>query len=134
MFVSGGKTYRDRAECIQEKAAVAEAARGGGVCSLSEVVPSAASRIGDERPGLLGRLVKRLGWGDDPGRRRVLYDRLVSLHECHPREIEDILSVAWADSAHATKSRERLCIKIILKLVAQARLQIGGRREEVDIF
>lgn len=132
--MTGGKTYRDRAAWIQEKAAAAEAARGGGVCTLSEVVPTATSRLGDPEAGLLGRLVHRLGWGDDARRRRVLYDRLVLLHESHPREMEDILATAWADSSHATKSREHLCIKIILTLVRKARLQIGGRGEPVESF
>jgi len=82
----------------------------------------------------MARLVRRLGWGDDRKRRMVLYQRLCELHESHPREMEEILSIAWADSLGAKISRERLCIKIILDRVAKAGLRPGRDCDEVDAF
>lgn len=74
-------------------------------------------------PGLRERLVRRLGWGDQPDKRRRLYDKLCKLHAAHERLVEELISIAWMQ-AQGARFRDRYFCKAIVGLLADRGLAV----------
>jgi hypothetical protein len=83
-------------------------------------------------PGLRERLVRRLGWGDQPEKRRRLYDKLCKLHAANEAVVEELISIAWMQ-AQGARFRDRYFCKAILGLLADRGLSLapeGGPGDE----
>lgn len=66
--------------------------------------------------GLYERLVRKVGLGQMPAKRKALFQRLVKLHRVDPDRIELIIADAWASSCGARIRDRYFCVAVCRKL------------------
>lgn len=86
-------------------------------------LPTAAeivARASEGRPAgdLAERLARRFGWGDNPTKRRVLYDRLQRCVETHGARAEALVAEAamQAQALQAGRKDRYFCKAVVAKL------------------
>lgn len=91
---------------------MAESEVGGIEAAISEVVRDPS--INDV--GLFERLQRKVGMGQDPAKRRMLFQRLVKLHQAKPDLVERLIAEAWAQSVGARFRDRYFCKSVCAKL------------------
>lgn len=66
-----------------------------------------------DRKTIIDRLLHRFGAGNDPKRRRALYERIATLVELHGDAAYRLLCEVAAESASATKPDRYFCTSIV---------------------
>ena len=106
--------------------------RSGGRSSSDSTEPlHLGSAIGTvlDRPSindisLAERLAKRVGYGDNPAKRKALFSRLQKLWLAHREAVEQLVAEAWAQAASARR-RDRYFCKAICAKLAESGLELG---------
>lgn len=75
--------------------------------------------------GLYERLVRKVGLGQMPAKRKALFQRLVKLHRLEPDKLELLIADAWSSSCGARFRDRYFCVAVCRKL-AEAGLSCGG--------
>ena len=101
---------------------------GGPAASEPLHIGSAVNTVLD-RPSvndisLAERLAKRVGYGDNPAKRKALFSRLQRLWSMHREAVEQLVAEAWAQAASARR-RDRYFCKAICAKLAESGLELG---------
>jgi hypothetical protein len=119
-----GSSLKPPAERAQPPGYSGLAADTSKADTLGDAVQAVLQRPSINDVSLEERLVRKLGYGQCPAKRKGLYKRLARVHARHREAVEEMISCVWAEAQSARNKANYFCFSISRRL-AESGLELG---------